>query len=112
MSVSVTFADDDPAKASEMFGWACTAMWTVMPRLEQLIRMPDPQIHLDVDYQVLKTVAEGEVGISLLIRDGIGIGGSFGIPLLKWFLSTRKRKAAKRKAAIRNNNTQDENKGE
>ena len=112
MTVSVTFGDDDPAKVAEMYGWASTAMWTVMPQLEQLIRMPNPRIHLDVDYNALKTRAEGEIGISLLIRDGIGIGGSFGIPLIKWLLATKKRKAARDKAAIIDKNSQDENKGE
>ena len=112
MRLSVNFAGDDPAKVAEMYGWASTAMWTVMPQLEQLIRMPDPRIHLDVDFNALKTRAEGEIGISLLIRDGIGIGGSFGIPLIKWLLATKKRKAARDKAAIIDKNSQDENKGE
>lgn len=112
MTVAVTFGGDDPAKVSEMYGWASTAMWTVMPRLEQLIRMPDPRIHLDVDYTALKTVAEGEIGISLLIRDGLSIGGSFGIPLLKWFLSMRKRKASRDKTDSKDNQTNAVNKGE
>lgn len=112
MTVSVIFGGDDPAKVAELYGWACTAMWTAMPQLEQLIRMPDPRIHLDVDYHALKTRAEGEIGVSLLIRDGISIGWSFGIPLLKWFLATRRGKAAREKAALNEKNTQDEYKGE
>ena len=108
LNVSATFGGDDPAKVSELYGWACTAMWTVMPQLEQLIRIPDPRIHLDVDYNALKTRAEGEIGISLLVRDGIGIGWSFGIPLIKWYLSTRRNK----KTAANDKNSQDENKGE
>jgi len=108
MTVSVIFGGEDPARVSEMYGWAGTVMWTVMPQLEQLIRIPDPRIHLDVDYTALKTRSEGEIGISLLVRDGIGIGWSFGIPLIKWYLSTRRSK----KTAPKDNNSQDENKGE
>ena len=112
MTVSVTLGGDDPTKVAEMYGWGCTAMWTIMPQLEQLIRIPDPHIHLDVDYNALKTRAEGELGLSLLVRDGIGIGASFGIPLLKWYLSARKNRAARDRAAAKKDIKQVEHKGE
>ena len=111
MTLSITFGGDDPAKVSEMYGWGCTAMWTAMPQLEQLIRMPDPRIHLDVDYSAWQTRAEGEIGISLLVHDGIGIVGSFGIPLIKWYLSTKKNKAKNKKSQGVSSN-QDQQKGE
>ncbi len=85
-------------------------MWTLMPQLENLLRMPDPRIHLDVDYGSLKTKAEGEVGISLLIADIFAIGGSFAIPLLKWFLAFRKAKAARAKAARQSAETKNDDK--
>ena len=117
MTVSVTFGGDDPSKVAEMYGWSYSAMWTLMPQLENLLRMPDPRIHLDVDYNSLRTKAEGEIGISLLIADIFAIGGSFAIPLLKWFLKFRKAKAARDKAAAReaqkeNDNKKAEDKGE
>ena len=95
MRLSVTFGGGDPAKVAETYGWASTAMWTFMPQLEKLTRMPDPRIHLDVDYNSRKTAAEGEVGISLQIRDIFAIGFAFGIPLLKWFLAFKKSKKAR-----------------
>ena len=95
MRLSVTFGGDDPSKVAETYGWANTAMWTFVPQLENLTRMPDPRIHLDVDYNSRKTAAEGEVGISLQIRDAFAIGFSFGIPLLKWFLAFKKSKKAR-----------------
>lgn len=101
MRLSVIFAGDDPAKVAEMYGWASTAVWTFMPQIERLTRMPDPRIHLDVDYNSRKIAAEGEIGISLQIRDALSIGLAFGIPLLKWLLTFLKNKKARAKAAQR-----------
>ena len=50
------------------------------------MRIPDPYIHLDVDYSAAETKAEGEVGLSFQIRDLFAIGFAFGIPVLKWLL--------------------------
>lgn len=92
MRLSLTFGGDDPAKVSEMYGWASTAMWTLMPQLENVIRIPDPSIHLDVDFQAPSTKAEGEVGISFQIRDFFAIGFAGAKPALKWFLAFKKAK--------------------
>ncbi len=108
LRLNVVFADDDPAKTAEMYGWGCSVMWTVMPRLEQCVKMPDPRIHLDVDYNAGKTRAEGEIMISLLIRDGIGMALSLGFPMLKWYLSTWRMKKAAEKALTQNGNNQDQ----
>ncbi len=99
MRVSVSFGGDDPSKVAQMYGWADTAMWTFMPQIERLTRMPDPRIHLDADYERGRTAAEGEIGISLQIRDIFAIGFAFGIPLLKWLLGFSKRKKARKAAA-------------
>lgn len=101
MRVSVSFGGDDPSKVAQIYGWADTAMWTFMPHIEDLTRMPDPRIHLDADYERGKTEAEGEVGISLQIRDIFAIGFAFGIPLVKWLLAFLKRKKARDAAAKR-----------
>lgn len=111
MRLSLVFGGDDPSKVAEMYGWAGTAVWTFMPQIERLTRMPDPRIHLDADYGSGKTRAEGELGISLQIRDIFAIGGAFAGPLLKWligFLKRRKaRGAAEKKAAARKQETTD-----
>ncbi|MBO4854547.1 MAG: hypothetical protein J5482_05375 [Oscillospiraceae bacterium] len=90
MRLSVTLAGDDPAQVAQMYGWAEGVMWTLMPRLEELVHMPDPRIHLNVDYQRRQSRAEGEVGLSLRVGDGVLIALAFGIPLLRWYLALRK----------------------
>lgn len=119
MRLSLTFGHDDPAKVAEMYGWASTAVWTLMPQLENLLRMPDPRIHLDVDYNARSLSAEGEVGISLQIRDLFAIGGAFAGPLIKWGLQFLKAKKAREKAAAKEaalvkneEQTKDQDKGE
>ena len=69
-----------------------------MPRLEELMRIPDPYIHLDVDYSAAETKAEGEVGLSFQIRDLFAIGFAFGIPVLKWLLQWKKEKKLREEA--------------
>ena len=92
MRLSLTFGSDDPAKTSEMYGWAGTAVWTLMPQMEQLMKIPDPSIHLDVDFQAVSTKAEGEVGISFQIRDFFAIAFAAAKPVLKWFFAFKKAK--------------------
>ena len=92
MRLSLTFGGEDPAKTSEMYGWAGTAVWTLMPQMEQLMKIPDPSIHLDVDFQAVSTKAEGEVGISFQIRDFFAIAFAAAKPVLKWFLAFKKAK--------------------
>ena len=110
--LSVTFGGDDPAEVAQMYGKASAAMWAAMPQLERLVRMPDPRIHLDVDYNAMKTKLEGEIGVSLQIRDGISILWKFGRTLLKWYLPIRKKKAALKKAEKKLNDQQVKHKGE
>lgn len=90
MRLRVTLAGDDPAQVAQMYGWAESIMWTLTPRLEELVQMPDPRIHLDVDYQRRQSHAEGEIGLSLRIGEGVAILLTFGIPLLRWYMALRK----------------------
>jgi hypothetical protein len=99
LQLSVCFAGDDPSKVAEMYGWAETVMWTVMPQLERLVRIPDPSIHLETDYNSFRIRAEGRLGIWFQVRDLIAIGFAFGIPVLKWYLAWKKEKTAREKAA-------------
>ena len=94
MYLSVTLAGEDPARVAQMYGWAEGAVWTLMPRLEELVRMPDPRIHLDVDYQEKQCRAEGEIGLSLRVGEGVLIALTFGIPLLRWYKALRKSREA------------------
>ena len=93
MRVSVILGgEENPAASAETYGWISAAVWTFMPRLEELMRIPDPYIHLDVDYNARETRAEGEIGLSFQIRDLFAIGFAFGIPALKWLLRWKKEK--------------------
>ena len=93
LDISITFAGDDPAKVAEMYGWANTAMWTMMPPLEQLIHIPDPHIHLGVDYNSFRITAEGRVGVRFRIGDLIVIALTLAVPVLKWYMNRRKKAA-------------------
>ena len=65
-------------------------MWGVMPHLEDLFHISDPSLHLRMDYSSEKTHAEGAVGLSLRIRDGLHISLALLIPMLKWYLRYKK----------------------
>ena len=93
LDISITFAGDDPAKVAEMYGWANTAMWTMMPPLEQLIHIPDPHIHLGVDYNSFRITAEGRVGVRFRVGDLIVIALTLAVPVLKWYMNRRKKAA-------------------
>ena len=88
----------DPAGAAELYGYVNAGMWTVMPQLERLTRMPDPRIHTEIDFDAERTKVSGEVGFSLQIRDLFTIGWAFAGPMVKWFMAMRKRKKAAEKA--------------
>ena len=72
-----------------------------MPPLEQLIHIPDPHIHLGVDYNSFRMTAEGRVGVKFRVGDLIIIGLTLAVPLLKWYLSWR-RKAVPQKEEMKN----------
>ena len=94
LDVSITFAGNDPAKVAEMYGWAGTAVWTMMPQLEQLLHIPHPHIHLDVDYNTFRISAEGRVGVKFRVGDLIVIVLTLAVPVLKWYMAWRKKNAA------------------
>ncbi len=88
----------DPAGTAELYGYVNAGMWTVMPQLERLTRMPDPRIHTEIDFDAEQTKVSGQVGLSLQIRDLFTIGWAFAGPMVKWFMAMRKRKKAAEKA--------------
>lgn len=101
MRLSVCFGGDDPAQVAELYGWANTAMWTVMPEMERLTRMPDPRIHLETDFTATETHISGEVGLSFRIGDLLAIGFAFAGPALRWYKGFRKEKSVQEKKAAR-----------
>ena len=105
LDVCVIFAGEDPARVAEMYGWANSAMWTVMPQLERLLRIPDPHIHLGVDYERYDLRAEGCAGVRCRVGDVIIIVLTLAFPVLKWYLNWRKgqKKAKEAKKSETNN---------
>ena len=91
MDVSLTLGGlDDPAKTSELYGYLHSGMWSVMPVLEEGLYIPDPHIHIGIDFNTEKTAVEGNLGITARIGTLLAAGLCVGIPALRWFLKYRK----------------------
>lgn len=86
----------EPAKAAELYGKLHMAVWTAMPAVEQLLNLPDPHIHIGVDFETLETTVEGAVGLSIRIGTVLVMGLGIGVPALRWFLRYSKQKKAKK----------------
>lgn len=106
LRLSFVFGDEDPVNTAQWYGWANSAMWAVMPRLEEMIHMPDPRIHMEMDFTATETKISGTVGASYRIGDLLAIGFAalgpvlkFGIPFLKRQKAFKKAEAARLAAA-------------
>ena len=97
--VSVVVGGPWPDKVAEQYGLISAAVWTVMPRLEQLIHIRDPYIHLDVDFNAPSTNVEGKLGLYLRVGDLIAIAFAAAKPLLKFYFPFRRRQKARQAAA-------------
>ncbi|MEG1682689.1 MAG: hypothetical protein RRY95_04410 [Oscillospiraceae bacterium] len=99
LQLSVTLGDRDPAALAQHYGLANALLWTAMPQLEQLLVIPDPAIHLGMDFGSEKTELRGEIGLSARIGTLLFIGLRAGLPTLRWFLALQKTKNAEKQAA-------------
>ncbi len=86
LEATVVFGGYDPANVAMAFGAANAAMYAMMPKLEETFHIPDPSLHLRMDYSAEQTEAEGTVGISLRVCDLFAILFTLAIPMAKWFL--------------------------
>jgi len=109
LRISVCFGGEDPSQVAQVYGWANTVMWTAMPQLERLVRIPDPHIHLEVDYNRFSTRAEGEVGVSFRVGDLISIALTLLVPALKWYLAWKKEKRLTAEQKVAAEETRKEN---
>jgi hypothetical protein len=73
-------------------------MWTVMPQLEQLTNIPDPHLHVEVDFDGVELKLTGTVGATMQLRDLFTVGTAFAKPLIRWFFALRRRQSAGEKA--------------
>ena len=95
LQVSVTLGGgEDPASAAELYGYLNAGMWTVMPEAERLINIPDPHIHIGVDFDAQETVIEASVEMTIRIGTLIAAAFTVGIPAIRWFLRYRKKQMA------------------
>ena len=89
---------EDPAGAAELYGYINAGMWTVMPQLEQLTNIPDPHLHVEVDFDGVELKLTGTVGAMMQLRDLFTVGTAFAKPLIRWFFALRRRQSAQEKA--------------
>lgn len=95
MTVSVTIgAADDPAAGAETYGMAHGLVWTVMPAQEKLIEIPDPGIHVGLDFESSVTRVRGEIGVKARIGTLIAVALQMGLPVLGWLSDWKKKHQA------------------
>lgn len=107
--VHVVYGSPDPCQVAEWYGASCSALWAVMPRLEGLVQLPDPEIHFNMDFNAVETRVAGEFGIAFRIGDFAAIGFGAVPPLVKWFLGYKKRSRTAAKAEKPAENTEENN---
>ena len=90
---------EDPAKTAELYGWLHTGMWSAMPALEELMDIPDPHLHIGVNFNAEQTALEGESGITARIGTLLAAGLGIGIPAVRWFLRYQKKQKQQKPAA-------------
>lgn len=97
--ISIVVGGTQPDRVAELYGQVSAAVWTVMPRLEQLIHIHDPYIHMDVDFNAPATNVEGSLGAYLRVGDLFAIAFAAAVPLLKFYFPFRRRQKARKAAA-------------
>ena len=97
LNISVIFGGrEDPAGTAETYGYASAAVWTAMPVLEQLLTIPDPYIHMDMDFEAEKIQLSWCLGIGIRIGTLLMIALELAIPAIRCFLKyVKKSNAAK-----------------
>ena len=92
LEVSLTFGGErDPAAAAELYGYAHMGVWTGMPAPEQLLDIPDPHIHMGIDFNKPETLVQARVGVTIRVGTLVAVAAGIGIPALKWFLRFQKK---------------------
>lgn len=90
LDVTVVFGGDDPALIAAAYGMASAKVFADMPRAEEKFYIPNPAIHLRMDFDADGTTAAGSIGVSLRLCDLFAILFTLLIPLAKWFLRFKK----------------------
>lgn len=90
LDLTIVFGGDDPADVAIAFGMVNSAIYALMPGAEERFCIPDPSLHLRMDYGAEGTTADGSVGLSLRVCDLFAIAFALIIPMAKWFLRFKK----------------------
>ena len=92
LSLDVAFGGrEDPAGAAERYGYAHAAVWTLMPRLEGILDIPDPWIDLSLDMDAPGDAVRGEIGVSARIGTLLAASAGVGTAVLGWIVRTARR---------------------
>ena len=91
LDLSVTLGGlNDPAEAAKLYAYLHAGMWTAMPLLERIVDIPDPHLHVGLDFSEGRTVMEGEAALKARVGTLLRAALTVGIPALKWFLRWKK----------------------
>ena len=89
LEVSVTIgAADDPPEGAELYGLAQGAVWAGMPVLEQLLDIPEPHIHIGIDFNTSGPQLRLSTGVQVRLGALVAIALGVGIPALRWYQNT------------------------
>ena len=92
LTLSVTLGGArDPAETAELYGWLHGVVWGGMPVLEQLLVIPDPRIHIGVDFDSTEPRLEGSVGLRARVGTILTVGLGVAIPVLRLLSQMEKR---------------------
>lgn len=86
---------EDPAAAAERYGYLHAGMWSVMPQAESLLRIPEPHLHIGLDFEASETVIEADIGVSARIGTLLSAAFTVGIPMIRWFMHYQKKQTPK-----------------
>ena len=101
LNLSVTVGGaEDPAEAAKAYGLLEMAVWTVMPPLEQLLTIPDPHIHVGVDFDAGTTRLDGTAAVTIRLGTLLAVALGTGIPVLRWLMKYQKQKRQPPKEAV------------
>lgn len=91
LDLSVTLGGlKDPAETAKLYAYLHAGMWTAMPLLEKVIDIPDPHLHVGMDFSEPEMLLEGEAALKAHVGTLLLAALQVGIPALKWFLRWKK----------------------
>ena len=99
LTLSVTLGGArDPAGTAELYGWLHGAVWGGMPVLERLLVIPDPRIHIGMDFDAEAARLEGSAGLRARVGTLLAVGLGVAVPALRWLMEMEKRKRDRKSA--------------